>query len=98
MNFSELDINNNTTINESTFDKGRESSLLKDLMVQQYNGNWPNHNTFNSPFGGIKTSNYSQGQPGGTWPTLNPSSHDRVDANSTLSPSGYTHPEYGNTF
>ena len=104
---SELDINNNTTINESTFDKGRESSLLKDLMTQQYNGNWTNHNTFNSPFGGIKTANYSQGQPGSTWPTLNPSpiNHpglglfaDRADANAASSPSGYVHPELGNTF
>ena len=104
---SELDINNNTTINESTFDKGRESSLLKDLMTQQYNGNWTNHNTFNSPFGGIKTANYSQGQPGSTWPTLNPSPinqpglglfADRADANAASSPSGYVHPELGNTF
>ena len=98
VNSSELDINNNTTVNESTFDRGRDSSLLIDLMTNQHSGNWPNHNTFNSPFGGIKTSNYSQGQPGGDWPNLLPSSYDRADANSTLSPSGYTHPESGNTF
>ena len=98
VNKSDLDIGNNTTINEATFDRGRESSLLKDLMTDQRSGNWPNHNTHPSPFGGIKTSNYSQGQPGGTWPNLQPTPFDRTDANSTLNPSGYTHPEYGNTF
>ena len=97
VNKSELDINNNTTINESTFDKGRDSSLLIDLMTNKYNGNWPNHNKFGNNQG-IQQSNYSQGQPGGTWPEINPSSYDRVDANSLLNPSGYTHPEYGNTF
>ena len=64
-------------------------------MTDQHSGNWPNHNTHPSPWGGIKTSNYSQGQPGGTWPTINQGGFDRADANSTLSPSGYTHPEYG---
>jgi len=98
VNKSELDINNKTTINESTFDKGSNSSLLTDLMTDQHKGNWPNHNTHPSPWGGIKTSNYSQGQPGGTWPTVNKGGFDRLDANSDLSPSGYTHPEYGNTF
>ena len=95
VNKSELDIQNNTLINEAVFDKGRESSLLKDLMTDQHKGNWPNHNTHYSPWGGIKTSNYSQGQPGGTWPTMEPTPFDRADANSTLNPSGYTHPEYG---
>ena len=67
-------------------------------MTDQHKGNWPNHNTHPSPWGGIKTSNYSQGQPGGTWPTIEPTPFDRADANSTLSPSGYVHPEFGNTF
>ena len=107
VNKSELDINNNTIINEATFDKGRESSLLKDLMTQEYTGNWPNHNSFNSIFGGIKTANYSQGQPGSVWPKLNPSPitqpglglfADRPNANASSSPTGYKHPEFGFTY
>jgi|TARA_B110000902_G_scaffold247176_1_gene303033 hypothetical protein len=94
VNKSELDINNNTTINEATFDKGPESSILKDLMTKKYEGDWPNHNKFGNNQG-IKQSNYSQGQPGGTWPKINPTPFDRIDANSTSSPSGYTHPEFG---
>ena len=78
-----------------------------DLMTKEYSGNWPNHNKHASPFGGIKQAGYSQGQPGSTWPKLNPSPvqqpgiglfADRPNANASNSPSGYQHPEFGFTY
>ena len=87
---SNLDLDGVSTIGEATFDNGMNSDLHINLLQNQYISNI-------NP-----GASYGQGQPGATWPTLNPApilGGGFADLDGGLPPNGgYVNPETGTTY
>ena len=87
---SNLDLDGVSTIGEATFDNGMNSDLHVNLLQNQYTSNI-------NP-----GASYGQGQPGSTWPTLNPApvaGGGFADLDGGLPPNGgYVNPETGTTY